>query len=97
MAFRIKSVLQDYEYRGTKSGTSEKTGKVWMSLILEDSNAYQLEVSVPAEYQADIYSMGLLKGSKVSVPVIAAAGYANNRNYSYVQLDGMPIMEDVAF
>lgn len=97
MAFRIEAMLQGYEYRGVKTGQG-KNG-TWMSLVLEDPNSYQMEVSVPGDLQADVYGMRLSKGNVLNVPVIAAAGFSNNRSYNYLQLTGLPVIvtDEVAF
>lgn len=95
MAFRIKTVLEDYEYRGIKTG--EGKNGIWMSLVLEDEDSFQLEVSVPSNFQADVYSLGLKKGDLVNVPAVASAGFSNNKAYSFVQLTALPTLVAPAF
>ena len=85
MAFRIECVLDHMEYRGIQSGTSTKTGKPWLSLVLEDPKCNQVSVSVSQEMQGEVYSLGLTKGDKLRVPVVCSATANGN---SYVMLNG---------
>ena len=70
-----------------RSGKSQKTGNPWMSLIFEDTDASQVEVSVPQDMQSEVYGSNLQKGSHYDLPIRAAARADGN---SYIQLLGMP-------
>lgn len=87
MAFRIDCVLEGYEYRGTNSGVSEKTGNTWVSLVLESpADAAQVEVSVPAELQGSVMGLGLRKGDEIDAHVVAVS----SQRYSFVRLLEVP-------
>lgn len=86
MAFRFNATLP-LEYRGMRSGTSKKTGNPWVSLICEDADASQVELSVPLDMQGEVYSLGLVKGDKIVAHVVASASSDGN---SYVQLRYLP-------
>ena len=73
MAFRIDCVLEGYEFRGVKSGTTDKG--TWMSLVVENEDAEQCEVRVPQELQAGVYGLGLRKGDTVTCEVVAYADH----------------------
>ena len=62
-----------------------------MSLVLEDENANQLDVSVPSDLQGDVYGLGLRKGDIITVAIRAVA---RNDGNSYVQLRAIPELED---
>lgn len=85
MAFRVECVLDHMEYRGIQSGTSSKTGKPWLSLVLEDPKCNQVAVSVSQEMQGEVYSLGLTKGDRLRVPVVLAATASGN---SFIMLNG---------
>lgn len=92
MAFVLSCTLDHMEYRGMRTGTGSKSNQPWMMLVLEDGDAQQVEVSVPRDMQADIYSLGLRKGDFIMACVRAVARADGN---SYVQLVALPeIYED---
>lgn len=82
MAFRIECLLEDYEFRVLRSGTSSKTGQPWYSLVLESPTAEQVDVSIPVELQGDVLGAGLVKGDHVSCYVTAVS----SKDYSFVRL-----------
>lgn len=88
MAFNLDVSLEGYEYRGVESGVSKKTGKPWMSLILEQAGERprQLSVSVPEELQASVSNLGLKRGDVLNFPVSAVA----SQKYNFVTLRGLP-------
>lgn len=89
MAFNLQVNLEGYEYRGTTQGVSSKTGKPWMSLVLESpTDARQVDVSVPEEYQETVRLLKLEKGNVVDCPVIAVAA----QTYNFVRLAGVPVV-----
>lgn len=90
MAFVLNCNLESMEYRGLRSGTGKDSGRAWMTLVLEDSDANQVEVSVPQDYQSDVYGLGLRKGDVLSVAVRAVARSDGN---SYIQLRAVPELE----
>jgi len=47
MAFVINCNLPNMEFRGLRTGTGKDSGRPWMTLVLEDSDANQVDVSVP--------------------------------------------------
>lgn len=87
MAFRLDVTLTELEYRGKASGSSSKTGNRWMSLIFEDSETQQINVSVPSDMQDDVLDLGLRKGEICNVSVVAVARADGN---SYIQLRAIP-------
>lgn len=90
MAFRIKVPLENYEYRALRSGKG-KSGP-WMSIVLESpEDAQQVDVSIPQDMQADVYGLGLSKGDKVTLTVVAYAG----PEYSRVSLVSFDSIVDV--
>lgn len=91
MAFRIVANYPKIEYRGMREGISQKTNRRWVSLILEDDEANQIEVGVPNDMQRDIVELGLFKGDMLSVSVVAVATADGN---SYVQLRAFPELVD---
>lgn len=92
MAFAFNCVLEGVEFRAVRSGTGRDSGQPWMSLVLEDADSQQVEVSVPRDFQGDVYSLGLRKGDSVDVAVRAVA---RNDGNSYVQLRALPeLVED---
>ena len=91
MAFVINAQLNRMEYRSVRSGVGKESGKTWMSLVLEDENANQLDVSVPSDLQGDVYGLGLRKGDIVNVAIRAVA---RNDGNSYIQLRAIPELED---
>lgn len=91
MAFVINAQLNRMEYRSVRSGVGKESGKTWMSLVLEDENANQLDVSVPSDLQGDVYGLGLRKGDIITVAIRAVA---RNDGNSYVQLRAIPELED---
>ena len=74
MAFLIETELKGYEYRGYEEGVSQKSGKTWLTLKFEDSNARQIEVSVPHDMQRDPKVANLRRGDLCDVVVRAVAG-----------------------
>lgn len=88
MAFVVEFDLRNYEFRGTQSGVSAKTGKSWLSLVLESEDSRQVSVSVPADLRARVDSLGLCKGMLVDCRVRAVAGKDN----SYVMLLDVPVL-----
>ena len=91
VAFRIACVLESMEFRAIQSGRSAKSGNNWMSLVFENPDAEQLNVSVPSEMQADVYSLGLRKGDVCMISVRAVAMADGN---SFVQLTALPELMD---
>lgn len=89
MAFVLNCNLGHMEFRVLRSGKGRESGKVWMSLVLEDQDSQQVEVSVPADYQSDVYGLGLRKGDIVSLSVRAVA---RNDGNSYIQLTEVPVL-----
>lgn len=89
MSFRINCTLAGYEYRGVRSGQGQNG--TWMSLILESpEESEQIEVNVPQDLQADVYSLGLRKGQMLSIEVQAACGRTREgRNYDYIRYRGL--------
>lgn len=94
MGFSLNCNLHGMEYRGVRAGISKSTGKPWMSLVLEDSDAQQVEVSVPADLQGDVYSLGLRKGDYINIDVRAVAydGSKDRPGNSYIQLTDVPVL-----
>lgn len=94
MGFSLNCKLDGMEYRGVRAGTSKSTGRPWMTLILEDTDAQQVEVSVPGDFQSDVYSLGLRKGDFIDVDVRAVAydGSADRPGNSYIQLTDVPVL-----
>lgn len=90
MAFRIPAVL-DVEYRGSRSGVAQKTGNQWLSLMFEDKDCNQISVSVPAEMIGDVYHLGMVKGERYFVAIVATARADGN---SYVMLTALPELQD---
>lgn len=88
MAFSIK-VSSTLEYRGFRSGFSEKTGKQWMSLMFEDGEAQQLSISVPNDMIGDVYQLGMRKGDMYEVDFRAVARADGN---SFIMLNAVPTM-----
>lgn len=87
MAFVLNVNLDGYEYRGVRTGVGRESGKPWMSLILEDKEANQVDISVPQDIQGDVYSLALSRGDVISVPVRAVARADGN---SYIQAVDLP-------
>ena len=97
MGFVLNCNLDNMEYRGVRSGVGRDSGKPWMSLVLEDSEAQQIQVSVPGDMQQDVASLGLRKGDQLLVAVRAVAARATQQNMdnSYIQLQAIPeVYED---
>ena len=89
MAFRLNVHLENYEYRGMRTGNGEHGA--WMSLVLENlEDSRQLDVSVPRDMQGDIYNLGLKKGDALVLDVVAYAG----NEYSRVTLSALPSVVD---
>lgn len=91
MAFRLQVKLPEVEYRGTRSGLSTKTGKRWMSLVLEDLDSNQIECSVPEDMQSDVLGLHLTRGDMCAVTLLAVARADGN---SYIQLTALPTVLD---
>lgn len=91
MGHRLKCVLRCYEYRGMRSGQGSN-GRTWMSIIVEEGgqDPNQLDVSVPAEMQADVMNLGLRKGDLLDMRVLAVAGSSGGKSYDFVQLQALP-------
>lgn len=87
MAFQINCTLESIEYRGLRTGVGRESGRTWMSLVVEDANSQQVEISVPADLQSDIYALHLVKGDFINVSIRATA---RNDGQSYVQLIAIP-------
>lgn len=88
MGFLLNCTLRNMEYRSQRSGTSQKNGQPWLSLVLEDSDANQIDVSVPVDLQSQVYALHLCKGDVVSIDVRAAA----TNDYSYVRATSCPVL-----
>lgn len=95
MAFSFSCMLS-VEYRGMRSGVSLKTDKPWLSLLFEDMEQSQLNVSVPAEMIADVNNLQLRKGDMCAIKMRASARADGN---SYLMLQDISIVDDdgVAF
>lgn len=91
MAFNLEVEKYKVEYRGMSSGVSTSTGNVWMSLIIEQANGRQLEISVASDKQADVMNLGLRKGQMIECHIQAVA-QANGS--SYVRLLSVPVLVD---
>lgn len=89
MAFSFSCKL-DVEYRGMRSGLSSKTQKPWLSLLFEDDEQSQLNVSVPSEMIADVNNLQLRKGDQCHVTIRASARADGN---SYIMLQDIAIDE----
>lgn len=89
MAFAFGATLPHMEYRGKRSGSTDR-GR-WLSLVFEDSEARQLEVSVRKDMQDDVLSLGLSKGDVCAISIFASARADGN---SYVQLTALPELAD---
>ena len=87
MAFVLNCNLPSMEFRGLRTGTGKDSGRAWMTLVLEDSDANQVDVSVPQDLQGDVYGLSLRKGDVVHVAVRAVARVDGN---SYIQLVAVP-------
>lgn len=82
MAFSLNATLSNYEYRGSRSGTGS-SGNPWFSLVLESpDDSRQLDVSVPNDLQGEVMGLGLHKGDKITLEVIAVS----SEKYSFVRL-----------
>ena len=95
MGFRLNCSLEGMEYRGKRDGVSKKTGKPWMSLVLEDANAEQLVVSVPGDMLPEVQGLSLFKGDMLDLDVRAVA-YDGEDGGSYIQLLALPRVLDKA-
>lgn len=91
MAFSLEVEKYKVEYRGMSSGVSTSTGNVWMSLITEQFNGRQLEISVPSDKQASVMNLGLRKGQMIECHIQAVAQASGN---SYVRLLDDPVLID---
>ena len=89
MAFAFNASLSEVEYRACRHGTSNASGRTWMSLIFEDYDATQIECSVPQDMQGDIFSMELKRGDVCDIAIRAVARADGN---SYVQLVALPLV-----
>lgn len=90
MAFSLR--VSDYlvEYRNSRSGTSSKTGNPWLSLVCEDSDGNQLNISVPSDVIADVINLGLRKGDYCRCDLLAVARADGS---SYLMLQTLPRLE----
>lgn len=85
MAFLIECKMEDWEVRGTNSGTS-KAGKPWTSLRVEDMSG-RMNAEVSTSDPELIYEVEhLQKGDLVNLRVRAVAG----RERSYLILVSKP-------
>ena len=91
MAFRVVAKYPEIEYRGFQSGHSEKTKRDWLSLIFEDEECNQLNVSVPLTMQQDVREMTMRRGDHYAISIVAVATADGN---SYVQLRALPELVD---
>lgn len=88
MAFNIDVDLVGYEFRGFQAGVSAKTGKNWLSIIVEHpDNARQVNVSVPEELQVGCYNLALAKGEYIDLHVVAVA----TQSYNFIRLVELPV------
>lgn len=87
MAFSFSCEL-DVEYRGMRSGMGQKTQKPWLSLLFEDEEQSQLNVSVPNEMIADVNNLGLRKGDFCHIKIRVSARADGN---SYIMLQDLSI------
>ena len=92
MAMDVVVPLENQEFRAIQTGVSQKTGKTWMSIIVEDFEARQTSVSVPAELQNEVTSLGLRKGELLKLAVRIKAG----NDYAYTQYQGLEKREPFA-
>lgn len=95
MGFSIGANLT-LEYRGMQSGVGKESGKPWMSLVCEDNDARQVQLTVPQDMQSEIYNLGLRKGDMISVHVLAVAfdQVVNGRARNYVTCQSVPVLVD---
>lgn len=89
MAFSFNAKL-DVEYRGMRSGLSSKTNNTWMSLLFEDEEQSQLNVSVPGDMQADVMNLQLRKGDLCHIKFRASARADGN---SFLMLQDIAVDE----
>lgn len=88
MAFRIVSVLKEYEVRAVRTGVSRSTSQPWMQLVVEHPDtADQLTLSVPKDMRRDVEALSLRKGDIVNVSILAVAQDDGN---NYCQLNAIP-------
>ena len=81
MAFNLRVHLENYEFRGLRTGEG-KNGE-WMSIVLEDpEEARQLDVSIPRDMHREVRELSLAKGDNLVLDVRAYAG----PDYSRVSL-----------
>lgn len=94
MAFLLDHArLIGYEYRGCKSGVSQKSGKAWTSLRYESPDGASVDINVPSNEPslvgiAEKLSKGTIYNLDVTAVATAPRGDAGAR--SYVQLRGVP-------
>lgn len=73
MAFNLRVHLENYEFRGLRTG--EGKNGTWMSMVLEDPDeARQLDVSIPRDMHRDVRDLSLSKGDVLKLDVRAYAG-----------------------
>lgn len=91
MAFAIKALMQEYEFRGLNTATSKK-GKVFKTLRVESEDGRTAEVSCSDE---TLFSScdALVKGSKYDFPVIvvSTAPHGDVPSRSYIVLESAPL------
>lgn len=87
MAFVLQCTLDHMEFRSMRTGVGRESNRPWMMIVLEDGDAQQIEISVPADMQGDVMSLGLRKGDEVYCAVRAVA---RNDGNAYVQLLAIP-------
>lgn len=85
MAMNLQTEIKNHEFRAIQSGVSQKTGKPWMSIVVEDFEANQTSVSVPAELQSEVTALGLRKGELLTLGVRVRAG----SDYAYTTYEGL--------
>lgn len=88
MAFRITSLLKEYEVRVVRTGVSRSTGQPWMQLVVEHPDtADQITLSVPKDMRRDVEALSLRKGDIVNASINAVAEDDGN---NYCQLNAIP-------
>lgn len=86
MAFNFVCTKDNMEYRGLQHGVSQK-GNEWVTLIFEDENCNQLQISVPDELRTDVFTLHLSKGDVCMVTFRAVSSSTGN---GFLQLRDVP-------
>lgn len=94
MGFNVRCKLSGCEYRGIRTGIGNRTGKRWMTLVVEDDTARQIDVSVPDDMQQAIESMALVKGDALDLVVDCVAGGRGDKAYSFINLVNIPYADN---